>query len=83
MVVWVAGIAAAISSGLLGLLVLLAVLQLAMASSAKRMVISYSTALIGKVALGTLASKYRLNFASLKANKVPEISDSPINHLRQ
>ncbi|XP_012059402.1 PREDICTED: uncharacterized protein LOC105622595 [Atta cephalotes] len=58
--VWVAGLAAAAASALLGILVALAVLQLAMASSAKRVVISYSTALIGKVALATLASEYKL-----------------------
>lgn len=56
--VWVAGLAAAGASALLAILVGLAVLQLAMASSAKRVVISYSTALIGKVALATLASEY-------------------------
>lgn len=53
-----AGLAAAGASALLAILVALAVLQLAMASSAKRVVISYSTALIGKVALATLASEY-------------------------
>lgn len=56
--VWVAGLAAATASALLAVLVGLAVLQLAMASSAKRVLISYSTALIGKVALATLASEY-------------------------
>lgn len=56
--VWVAGLAAATASALLAILVGLAVLQLAMASSAKRVIISYSTALIGKVALATLASEY-------------------------
>ncbi|XP_044578828.1 uncharacterized protein LOC123261309 isoform X1 [Cotesia glomerata] len=78
MVVWVAGIAAAISSGLLGLLVLLAVLQLAMASSAKRMVISYSTALIGKVALGTLASCLSIVAASLFALQTDDRANSYI-----
>lgn len=52
-----AGLAAAGASVLLAIVVALAVLQLAMASSAKRVVISYSTAVIGKVALATLASK--------------------------
>jgi len=60
--VWVAGLAAAAASALLAILVALAVLQLAMASSAKRVVISYSTALIGKVALATLASEYKSVF---------------------
>ncbi|CAG5104180.1 Protein of unknown function [Cotesia congregata] len=78
MVVWVAGIAAAISSGLLGLLVLLAVLQLAMASSAKRMVISYSTTLIGKVALGTLASCLSIVAASLFALQTDDRANSYI-----
>lgn len=58
--VWVAGLAAAGASALLAILVALAVLQLAMASSAKRVVVSYSAAVIGKVALGTLASEYPL-----------------------
>ena len=58
MAVWVAGLAAATASALLAVLVGLAVLQLAMASSAKRVIISYSTALIGKVALATFASLY-------------------------
>lgn len=57
--VWVAGLAAAGASALLAILVALAVLQLAMASSAKRVVMSYSAAVIGKVALATLASEYR------------------------
>ena len=52
-----AGLAAAGASALLAILVVLAVLQLAMASSAKRVVVSYSVALIGKVALATLAGK--------------------------
>lgn len=56
--VWVAGIAAAGASVLLAGVVALAVLQLAMASSAKRVVVSYSTAIVGKVALATLASEY-------------------------
>lgn len=60
MAVWVAGLAAAGASALLAILVGLAVLQLAMASSAKRVVISYSAALIGKVALATLASEYTI-----------------------
>lgn len=60
MAVWVAGLAAAGASALLAILVALAVLQLAMASSAKRVVISYSAAVIGKVALATLASKYEV-----------------------
>lgn len=58
MAVWIAGLAAASASLLLAILVALSVLQLAMASSAKRVVLSYSTALIGKVALATLASEY-------------------------
>ena len=53
-----AGLAAAGASVLLALVVGLAILQLAMASSAKRVVMSYSTAVIGKVALATLACEY-------------------------
>jgi len=66
--VWMAGLAAAGASALLAILVALAVLQLAMASSAKRVVISYSTALIGKVALATLASEYE--FSSMSRYKI-------------
>lgn len=54
---WIAGLAAVAASIFLGVLVGLAVLQLAMASSAKKVVLSYSTALIGKVTSATLASK--------------------------
>ena len=64
MAVWVAGLAAAGASVLLAIITGLALLQLAMASSAKRMVVSYSTAIIGKVALATLASKYVTDFFS-------------------
>lgn len=62
--VWVAGLAAAGASALLAILVAIGVLQLAMASSAKRVVISYSAALMGKVALATLASKYKFSLVS-------------------
>ncbi|XP_031834728.1 uncharacterized protein LOC116427938 [Nomia melanderi] len=65
--VWVAGLAAATASALLAILVGLAVLQLAMASSAKRVLVSYSTALIGKVALATLATSLAIVAASLFA----------------
>ncbi|XP_078047961.1 uncharacterized protein LOC144475695 [Augochlora pura] len=65
--VWVAGLAAATASALLMVLVGLAVLQLAMASSAKRVLVSYSTALIGKVALATLATSLAIVAASLFA----------------
>ncbi|XP_076375801.1 uncharacterized protein LOC143258995 [Megalopta genalis] len=65
--VWVAGLAAATASALLAVLVGLAVLQLAMASSAKRVLVSYSTALIGKVALATLATSLAIVAASLFA----------------
>ncbi|XP_076303674.1 uncharacterized protein LOC143221901 [Lasioglossum baleicum] len=63
----VAGLAAATASALLAVLVGLAVLQLAMASSAKRVLVSYSTALIGKVALATLATSLAIVAASLFA----------------
>lgn len=68
--VWVAGLAAATASALLAILVGLAVLQLAMASSAKRVIISYSTALIGKVALATLASEYLPRLRSSETNVI-------------
>ncbi|KYQ55848.1 hypothetical protein ALC60_05129 [Trachymyrmex zeteki] len=75
--VWVAGLAsAAAASALLGILVALAVLQLAMASSAKRVVISYSTALIGKVALATLATALAIVAASLFALQTDDRANS-------
>ncbi|KAK0175807.1 hypothetical protein PV328_000010 [Microctonus aethiopoides] len=74
--VWVAGIAAASSSALLAILVILAVFQLAMASSAKRVVISYSIALIGKVALGTLATCLSIVAASLFALQTDDRANS-------
>ncbi|KAL6257829.1 hypothetical protein P5V15_011423, partial [Pogonomyrmex californicus] len=74
--VWVAGLAAAAASALLAILVALAVLQLAMASSAKRVVISYSTALIGKVALATLATALSIVAASLFALQTDDRANS-------
>ncbi|KAI4473603.1 hypothetical protein M0804_015264, partial [Polistes exclamans] len=76
MAVWVAGLAAAAASTLLALLVGLAVLQLAMASSAKKVVISYSTALIGKVALATLATSLAIVAASLFALQTDDTANS-------
>lgn len=57
--VYIAGIVAVIASVVLAILVALTVLQLAMASSAKRVLISYSTALISKVGLATAACEYK------------------------
>ncbi|KOX73863.1 hypothetical protein WN51_13941 [Melipona quadrifasciata] len=74
--VWVAGLAAATASALLAVLVGLAVLQLAMASSAKRVIISYSTALIGKVALATLATSLAIVAASLFALQTDDRASS-------
>ncbi|KAK2579759.1 hypothetical protein KPH14_011098 [Odynerus spinipes] len=74
--VWVAGLAAAAASALLALLVGLAVLQLAMASSAKKVIISYSTALIGKVALATLATSLAIVAASLFALQTDDRANS-------
>ncbi|KAH0956692.1 hypothetical protein HN011_007414 [Eciton burchellii] len=74
--VWVAGLAAAGASALLAILVGLAVLQLAMASSAKRVVISYSTALIGKVALATLATALSIVAACLFALQTDDRANS-------
>ena len=62
MAVWVAGLAAVGASILLAIITGLALLQLAMASSAKRMVVAYNTAIIGKVALATLASTYNFKY---------------------
>ncbi|XP_020293245.1 uncharacterized protein LOC109859404 [Pseudomyrmex gracilis] len=74
--VWVAGLAAAGASALLAILVALTVLQLAMASSAKRVVISYSTALIGKVAFATLATTLSIVAASLFALQTDDRANS-------
>ncbi|XP_029032079.1 uncharacterized protein LOC117600518 [Osmia lignaria lignaria] len=74
--VWVAGLAAAAASALLAILVGLAILQLAMASSAKRVLISYSTALIGKVALATLATSLAIVAASLFALQTDDRASS-------
>ncbi|XP_054006621.1 uncharacterized protein LOC128891250 isoform X2 [Hylaeus anthracinus] len=74
--VWVAGLAAATASALLAILVGIAVLQLAMASSAKRVFISYSTALIGKVALATLATSLSIVAASLFALQTDDRASS-------
>ncbi|XP_025156347.1 uncharacterized protein LOC105192099 isoform X2 [Harpegnathos saltator] len=74
--VWVAGLAAAGASALLAILVALAVLQLAMASSAKRVVISYSTAVIGKVALATLSTALSIVAESLFALQTDDRANS-------
>ena len=59
--VWIAGLAAAAASVILAIITALGVLQLAMASSAKRVIIPYSTVVITKVALATLASTLKIN----------------------
>ncbi|OXU21123.1 hypothetical protein TSAR_003233, partial [Trichomalopsis sarcophagae] len=74
--VWVAGLAAAGASVLLAIVVALAVLQLAMASSAKRVVVSYSTAVIGKVALATLATCLAVVAACLFATQTDDRDNS-------
>ncbi|XP_058793794.1 uncharacterized protein LOC131665734 isoform X2 [Phymastichus coffea] len=74
--VWVAGLAAAGASMLLTLVVILAVLQLAMASSAKRVVVSYSTAVMGKVALSLLATCLAVVAASLFAMQTDDRDNS-------
>ncbi|KAL7286589.1 hypothetical protein TKK_0019216 [Trichogramma kaykai] len=74
--VWMAGVAAAGASVLLGLILVLSVLQLAMASSAKRIVVSYSVAVIGKVALATLATCLAIAAASLFAMQTDDRDNS-------
>lgn len=74
--VWIAGLAAAGASVLLAILVGLAVLQLSMASSAKRVVVSYSVAVIGKVALATLATALAVVAASLFALQTDDRANS-------
>ncbi|XP_015593208.1 uncharacterized protein LOC107266826 [Cephus cinctus] len=74
--VWVAGLAAAGASALLAIIVGLAVLQLAMASSATRLIMSYSTALISKVALATLATSLAIVAASLFALQTDDRANS-------
>ncbi|XP_023318106.1 uncharacterized protein LOC106650594 isoform X2 [Trichogramma pretiosum] len=74
--VWMAGVAAAGASVLLGLILVLSVLQLAMASSAKRIVVSYSVAVIGKVALATLATCLAIAAASLFATQTDDRDNS-------
>lgn len=56
--VWIAGIVAAIGVAVLAVFCFLSVLQLAMISSKEKVVMQYSAALIGKLALALLASKY-------------------------
>ncbi|XP_043274157.1 uncharacterized protein [Venturia canescens] len=74
--VWAAGIAAASASVFLAILVGISVLQLAMASSGKRVVMSYSTALISKVALATLATCLSIAAASLFALQTDDRANS-------
>lgn len=70
------GIAAAGASIFLAIFVLLAVLQLSMASSAKRTVISYSSALISKVTLATLATCLAIVAAGLFALQTDDRANS-------
>ncbi|XP_011312991.1 uncharacterized protein [Fopius arisanus] len=74
--VWVAGLVAVGATCTLAILVGLAVLQLAMASSAKRVVISYGSAVIGKVALATLATCLSIVAASLFALQTDDRANS-------
>ncbi|XP_012282288.1 uncharacterized protein LOC105700722 [Orussus abietinus] len=76
--VWVAGLAAAGASVLLAGFVGLTVLQLAMASSAKRMFMSYGAALIGKVAMATLATSLAIVASSLFALQTDDRANSYI-----
>ncbi|XP_012234298.1 uncharacterized protein [Linepithema humile] len=75
-VVYIAGIVAVIASIVLAILVALTVLQLAMASSAKRVVISYSTALIAKVGLATAAFVLSILAACLFAVQTDDLAKS-------
>ncbi|KAJ8678979.1 hypothetical protein QAD02_014766, partial [Eretmocerus hayati] len=74
--VWVSGLAALAASILLGIIVILAILQLAMASSAKRVVLSYSTAITGKVALATLTTCLAVVAACLFATQTDDRDNS-------
>lgn len=76
MAVWVAGLAAVGASVLLTIFVVTSVLQLAMASSEKRVLMSYSTALIAKVALATLATLLAIVAASLFALQTDDRANS-------
>lgn len=62
-VVWVAGLVAAIGVAILGVFCFLSVLQLAMLSSKEKVVLKYSVCVITKVALGLLAGE--INFISV------------------
>ncbi|XP_033211940.1 uncharacterized protein LOC117169598 [Belonocnema kinseyi] len=74
--VWVAGLAAVGASILLSIITGLALLQLAMASSAKRMLVTYSTVIIGKVALSTLATCLAVVAASLFALQTDDMANN-------
>lgn len=56
--VWLAGLVAVIAVAILGVFCVLSVFQLAMVMSRERVVMSYSVAVIAKLALVLLASKY-------------------------
>ncbi|XP_046622948.1 uncharacterized protein LOC124306370 isoform X1 [Neodiprion virginianus] len=74
--VWVAGLSATGASVLLAIFVVLSVIQLAMASSAKRILMSYSTALIAKVALATLATLLAIVASGLFALQTDDRANS-------
>ncbi|XP_046746726.1 uncharacterized protein LOC124411571 isoform X2 [Diprion similis] len=74
--VWVAGLSATGASVLLAIFVVLSVVQLAMASSAKRVLMSYNTALIAKVALATLATLLAIVASGLFALQTDDRANS-------
>ncbi|GLV35357.1 uncharacterized protein CBL_01493 [Carabus blaptoides fortunei] len=65
--VWVAGIVAAFGVAILGVFCFLSVLQLAMVNSKERVVLKYSVVVIGKLALGLLATLLAVAAAGLFA----------------
>lgn len=74
--VWVSGLAAAGSSVLLAFITGLTLIQLAMASSAKRMILSYNMATVGKVALSTLSTFLAIVAAGLFALQTDDKANS-------
>ena len=57
--VWLAGLVASTGVAMLGVFCVFSVFQLAMVTSRERVVMSYSVAVIAKLAFALLASKYQ------------------------
>ncbi|KAI4462875.1 hypothetical protein MML48_4g00001878 [Holotrichia oblita] len=81
-VVWIAGILAAIGVAILGVFCLLSIIQLAMLTSKEKVVLKYSIVVILKLAIGLLATLLAIAAAGLFALQTDEQNTSGFNITR-